>query len=132
MLSTITIRNREEGETLPPELMGSLDLFPIDYNWQWVAEYEGEIVGQVLAANVHGILFLFRITAIPSAPKSWVMLAYRRILAEAKERGCMGFMLFLDDCNKQEVKLMRIVQKHGGMLLPSYGAWAFGTTETGY
>jgi hypothetical protein len=132
MISTLEIRNRYPGEVIPTELMENLGVMQIDPEWQWLAEYEGKIVGQILGVNAHGILMLLRITSTKDAPKSWAVLGLRKVLRDARERGLIGYLCFLDDREKQEVKLMGLVQRSGGVLLPAYGCWAAGSTENEY
>jgi hypothetical protein len=132
MIATLQIRNRYPGEVIPSELMENLGSMTVDPEWQWLAEYDGKIVGQILGVNAHGILMLIRITATPEAPKYWPVLGLRKVLADARERGCIGYLCFLDDRQPQEVKMMRMIQKQGGILLPVIGVWAAGSTDCGY
>ena len=124
----LTIRHPDFLEQLPEEMNAGLEYYTIDREWQWVAEYEGHIVGQVLAAPMHGVLMLLRITATPDAPSFWAVVALRKVLREANRRGLTGYTCFLDDRQPQEVKLMRIVEQHGGGFIPACGVWAAGAT----
>lgn len=130
--SSIIVRHPGILEVLPHELVGDLSGFTIDRHWQWVAEYSGEIVGQILCAPIHGVLQFIRIIGTSTAPRIWAVVALRQVLAEASQRGLKGYMCFLDDSHPQEVKLMRIVERHGGTLIPACGAWAAGSTVGGY
>lgn len=132
MIGQIEVRPRYPGEDIPAELMVGIEPFHIVESWQWVVEYEDKIVAQILTAPAHGLLILLRMMSVPDAPASWLVLALRRILADAKERGLFGYVVLLQDSRPREAKLMRIVQKNGGMLIPFSGALAFGSTETKY
>lgn len=132
MISTLQIRNRYSGEVIPEELMSQLEAMTVDPEWQWIAEYDGKIVGQILAVNAHGMLLVLRITATKEAPKYWTVIGLRKVLRDARERGCIGYLCFLDDRQPQEVKMMRMIQKQGGVLLPVCGVWAAGSTDCGY
>jgi hypothetical protein len=50
-------------------------------------------------------------------------------MEDARQQGFIAYMTYLGDQNPKERKLMRLVQRSGGMLLPSTGTFAFGTTE---
>lgn len=119
-------------DSLPQELMDGLEAYRIDPDWQWVVEHDGKIVAQILACYAHGITILLRMSATKDAPKSWAVVALRQLLRDCRERGCIGFMTMLEDDKKQEVKLMRIVQKLGGYIRPFYGAVVAGTTDLKY
>lgn len=136
MIAQIEVRNRwwrgKELEKLPSELMDGMEPYTIDPEWQWVAEYDGKIVGQILACYAHGVPIIIRITSTKDAPKSWAVVALRQMLKDCRARGCVAFMTMLEDSKPQEVKLMRIVQKLGGYVKPFYGAIVAGSTDLKY
>lgn len=136
MIKQLEIRNRgfvgRELEPLPSSLMDGMEPYTIDPEWQWIVEYDGEIVAQILACYAHGVPLILRITATKNAPKSWAVVALRQMLRDCRERGCVGFMTMLEDSKPQEVKLMRIVQKLGGYVRPFYGAIVAGSTDMRY
>lgn len=112
--------------------MVGFEAFKIDPEWQWVLVVDGKVGAQVLCANAHGMLMIMRLTAREGLPQGWLVRFLRGVLAEAKRAGVIGYVTFLDDRNPVEQKLMRIVQKSGGMLMPATGAWAFGSVEVKY
>ena len=131
--SAIVVRNRTEADILSDELMDvGMRMFAIDYYWQWVAEYNGEIVGQILAAPMHGVLVLLRITASSKAPKNWTVLALRRVLSDAHQRGLSAYVTLLEDRKTNENRLARIAVKAGAVLMPFSGSIAIGPTEIKY
>jgi hypothetical protein len=112
--------------------MRGFEAFRIDPEWQWVAVLDGRIVGQLLAANMHGVLYLMRVTAVAHAPKGWALALFRQVMAEAKAAGLIGYMVLLTDGSKVERRLMSIVQRHGGYLEPVTGVLAAGHLEVNY
>lgn len=132
MIGQVEVRRRYPGEEMPAELMSGLEVFYIVEEWQWVVEYEGKIVAQILTAPLHGLLLLLRMISLPEAPPLWLVLALRRILADAKARGLFGYLILLEDVRPNEVKMMRLAQRGGGMLRPFSGVLAFGSTEFKY
>lgn len=132
MIGELSVHVRTQYDFLPEELFDGLESYVIDPEWQWVVEQDGRIVAQVLACYAHGITILLRISATQDAPKSWAVVALRQVLRDCRERGCIGFLTMLEDNKKQEVKLMRIVQKIGGYVRPFYGAIVAGTTDLKY
>ena len=117
---------------VPDELMSGFEVFRIDPEWQWIMLADGEVVAQMLCVNMHGMLGIVRLTAKSNAPRSWLVRFLRSVLAEAKNYGLGGYLTFLSDSSPSEVKLMQIVQRSGGVLFPSSGAWACGKLEIGY
>lgn len=132
MIGQIEVRLRYPDEEIPAELMTGLEAFHIVSDWHWVILHEDKIVAQVLTAPAHGLLLLLRMMSVPDAPASWLVLALRRILADARARGLFGYLILLQDSKPKEAKMMRLTQLGGGMLLPFSGALAFGSTEFKY
>lgn len=99
---------------------------PPDPRYTWVAIRDAEIVGVLIAGELQRMLLLIRIAATPSAPPTTSMLLLRRAFSDARRRGLLGYLTFLSDSAAAEVKLMRIVQRGHGSLLPSSGVWAYG------
>lgn len=130
-ISNVEVRHPYLNE-VPEELLRGFEAFKIDAEWQWVLVADGKVKAQMLCMNAHGILFILRLTALPDAPGGWAMILFRRVFREAKERGILGYATFLTDANSQERRLMTIVQRAGGCLLPASGAWAFGSVEVKY
>ena len=129
----VTVRNRTKYDHVPDELVDGIELFPgLDYEWQWVVEYDGDIVAQILAAPMHGLLLILRITATSKAPKSWAVLAFRRVLSDALARGLGAYVTLLEDRKANEVRLARMAVKAGGVLLPFSGSIVIGKTENKY
>jgi hypothetical protein len=126
-----TIRHPYVNE-VPADLMRGFEAYRIDSEWQWVLIVDGSVKAQMLCANAHGILLILRLIAFPDAPHGWLAAMLRHVMAEARQAGCIGFITFLSDRNPAEVKLMRIVQRMGGFVLPQSGAMVAGSTETKY
>jgi hypothetical protein len=128
---TIEVRHPYVNE-VPAELLVGFEAFKIDPEWQWVLVSEGKVVAQVLGANTHGVLTIMRISALSSAPNGWALALMRSVLRDCQALGLIGFMTFLADNRRAERRLMRIVQRMGGYLIPVSGVWAAGRLETRY
>lgn len=128
---SIEVRHPYVNE-VPEELMHGFEIFRIDPEWQWVLVVDDKVVAQMLCVDLHGMLGIVRLTAVSGAPSFWLVRFLRGVLTEAKSLGLSGYLSFLSDQNPQERKLMRIVQRSGGILLPSSGVWACGGLEVGY
>lgn len=127
----IDVRHPYVGE-VPAELIVGFEAFKIDPEWEWVLVVEGKIVAQMLCANTHGVLTILRLSSLPGAPNGWALTLCRRVFKECAELGLIGFMTFLADNRKAERRLMSIISRTGGYLMPSTGVWAVGRLETRY
>lgn len=126
----IRVRNLREGEaqSLSPELLdtGMLYLIP---EWVWVVESDAhpEPFALIVASQAHSWLVLWRVLALstpsPEIPLNWFLEALPLVFAEARMRGCVGFMALFADNRPQEVKLARIVSRLAkGGIMPFHGS----------
>ena len=142
MTQTIRVRNLREGEqtTLPAALLdtGMPYLVP---EWVWIiesAEHYGPFA-LIVTSFAHGWLVLWRILSLfplpPGIPLTWFLEALPQVFAEARVRGCVGFLTLLADNRPEEVKMARIITRlaHGGILpfQGSIGAGPLGAGEGG-
>lgn len=125
------VRHPYVGE-VPPALMAGFEAWKIDTDWQWVLVYDGKVVAQLLTSNMHGMLYMIRISSLPEAPKGWALRLFRAVIREVRDRGLIGYMVLLCDDTKAQLRLMRIVQRHGGYLEPICGVLAAGRLELNY
>lgn len=99
---------------------------PLDPEWTWVSENSHGINGLLIAGYCFPFLLLLRIAVTSTAPPSTPLVLLRQALREARRRGLVGYLTFLEDSAAAEGKLMRIVQRADGEMLPASGVWAFG------
>ena len=134
---TVHVRNLREGEsaTLPVELQNH-GMFYLIPEWAWVVECDAYPApfAIIVASQAHSWLVLYRILAIsplpPGVPLTWFMEALPQVFAEARLRGCVGFMTFLADNQPAEVKMARIITRLGkGGTLPFQGSIGAGMLE---
>ena len=93
--------------------------------WAWVVECEAYPTpfAVIVASQAHSWLVLYRILAIsplpPGVPLTWFLEAHPQVFAEARRRGCVGFLTLLDDSRPEEAQMARIAVKlTGGTVLP--------------
>jgi hypothetical protein len=129
----IHVRNLREGEaaTLPAALLDTGTPYVVP-EWAWAVEIDSSApFALIIASFSHGWLLLCRVLAVsplpPEIPLTWVMEALPQVFAEARLRGCVGWLTFLADDRPQEAKLARIVALlPGASLLPFYGSMGVG------
>ena len=128
----------DEAATLPPALLDTGMPF-LDPEWVWVVEPTSPLgpfaprapFALIVTSFCHGWLVLWRILAVsplPSGvPLNWIKETLPQVFAQARLRGCVGFLTFLADNRPEEVKLARIVQMFpGSTLLPFQGSMGVG------
>lgn len=142
MSPAIKVRNLrpDEAPTLPAALLETGMPF-LDPAWAWVVEPVSPLgpfappappFALVVTSFCHGWLLLCRVLSVsplPSVvPLNWIMEALPQVFAEARLRGCVGFVTLLADDRPQEIKLARIIQSlPGAGLVPFHGSMAAGS-----
>lgn len=129
MISTVRVTclfRNEDSIRLPQALAehNSYLLPNLDTKWVWVAIHEGEVKACLIAAPFHGIVFLAVLNAVEGTPGFVVRALLKEALAHIQERGYSSFSTYLDAARVKELKLARIIQRYGGVLLPASGFWA--------
>lgn len=92
-------------------------LLTLDPEWIWLAYGEAEeVVGILIAMEGHGLVFIWRIKMLPEAPHWALGRLLRRFMRDLRRRGCLGYITFLDLCNKStEMALARIASRAGAL-----------------
>lgn len=125
---TFAVRHFETGDMVSAELLDKWALLPLDRKWVWVVEHEDAIKAVLIAAPMHGMVFLLRIGANEDAPGTWLLTLLRTVMAECKERGYIAMMTYLT-MRPEEQKLLRIANREGWYTNLEVGYWAIGSTE---
>ena len=134
---SIQVRNLrlDEAATLPPALLDTGMPF-LDPAWTWVVEPVSPLVpfgppprpfALLVTSFAGGWIVLWRLLAVsplpPGMPLTWFLEAFPQVSAEARQRGCVGFMTLLADNRPEEVKMARIIAgMPGAALMPFQGS----------
>lgn len=89
------------------------ELLTLDPNWVWLAEEEGRVVGVLIASNCHGLVFIWRVKMLPDASYWALGKFFRKFIRDIKERGCLGYLTFLNMHRPEEAALARIAYRAG-------------------
>jgi len=125
------VRNLKPGDQLDHELLGNWAALKLDHDWVWVVEHHANIEAIMIAAPMHGLVFLLRIAATKYAPDGWLLCALRTVLKESQRRGLIAAMTYLTTAPTEQ-KLMRLALRAGWLVQPETGVWLIGSTETKY
>ena|ERR1700731_4749679 len=132
---SIRVRNLREGEAaiLPPALLNH-GMPYLDCPWVWVVESENhsEPFALIVTSFAGGWLVLWRLLSLsplPSTvPLNWFLEAHPQVFAEARARGCVGFLTMLADDRPAEAQMARIAARlTGGTALPWHGSMCVGS-----
>ena len=92
------------------------ELLTLDPNWIWLEEADGEVVGILIAAPCHGLVFIWRVKMLSSAPYWALGKLFRRFIRDLKARGSLGYIAMLDISSRPaEQALARIAFRAGAM-----------------
>lgn len=133
----VHVRNLRPGESasLPAALLGH-GMPYLAEDWVWVVELAPDVTDPIavltnsppvpfaiiIASFAHGWAVLWRVIALsplPSTvPLTWFLEAIPQVFAEARLRGCVGFLTLLSDDRSAETKIARIITRlaHGGIM----------------
>src|SRR5215472_16232413 len=79
------------------DLNSGMENYPnVDPDWVWILKRDGEVVASLFAAPVHGVIFLMRLNAKPSAPPTAIRELMRVAFQCIKGRGYTMFFTFFD------------------------------------
>ena len=127
-LATETMLARQlnpwEVKSLPEALR--LPFPSIRPEWTWVVDSPaiGGVCAILYAGDLHGMAYLARLAALPTAPPSALTLLFRQAFSDLRSRGYSTIMCWLSISQCTEVKLARIIQRLGGGLAPESGWFA--------
>ena len=145
MSPAVRVRNLRAGEQASlPAALRDTGMFFLAEEWVWVVERAAlpSPLGPfgppppapfaiVVCSFAHGWLVLWRLLSIsplpPGIPLNWFKEALPQVFAEARLRGCVGFLTLLADNRPAEVKMARIIASlPGATLLPFQGSLGVG------
>ena len=116
LLMASGVRNYRAGDVIPPELKAGFELIgKLDADWVWVVEEEGQFSGVLIAAPCHGTAVVYRLAVLPGTRVGLLFKLLRAFLADTRERGCVGYITFVDPNIPAQAKLKRIIERTGGL-----------------
>lgn len=125
----VMVRTLKPGEPFPQHLDTGFEQMPVMNDFIWVAEKNGKIVGILMAAPCHGIVFLVRLRTTKDAPAMTVALLFRRCVRDWKARGFKGYFTYVDPSRELERRFIPICRKLGGLQLVSPQVGLVGNLE---
>lgn len=111
----ITVRTLREDESFPQHLGTGFEHMPVMKSFCWVAEHEGRIVGMLMGAPCHGLVYIVRVRIEQAAPAMTALLLFRNSLRDCKQMGFVGYFTHVDPTRENERALIPICRKAKGL-----------------
>lgn len=125
------VRSLTEREEIPQFGHGIAEIPMMDKEWIWVGySYStDEPIAILVAAPMQGVAMLLRLFVKDSASSHVLVGLFRKSLADICNRGYTRYAVFLGDDNKAKAKLLRLVNKAGGEVIPGTFIMAHGPSD---
>lgn len=125
----ITVRTLKPGEAMPQHLDTGFEKMAVMNDFVWVAEKGGKIIGILMAAPCHGVIFFVRVRVEKDAPTMTVALLFRKCVRDCKGRGFKGYFTYIDPSLETERRFIPICRKAGGTQIASVQVGLVGNLE---
>ena len=125
----LSVRTLREEEDFPIHLDTGFENMPVMKSFCWVVEKDGRIVGILMAAPCHGLVFLVRLRVDKRAPVSTTSLLFRKCIKDCMERGLKGYFTFIDPALDFERRMISICHRAHGFQIPSLQVGLVGRIE---
>jgi hypothetical protein len=87
---------------------------PVMNSFCWVAERGGRIVGILMAAPCHGLIFLVRMSIEDSAPKATALLLFRAWIKDSLAMGFKAYFTYINPQGEVERSMIPMCERGGG------------------
>lgn len=102
----------KEGENWP--------LLTLDDHWVWLArDSEGGVVGILIAAPCHGLVFIWRLKMLETAPHWALGKLLRQFIRDLRSRKCLGYIACLDICSRPAEQALHRIAFRAGLVFSS-------------
>jgi len=113
----MTVRTLRACDDFPEGFNTGYEKMPVMKNWVWVAESEGEVAGILMAAPMHGLVYLMRLCIRDGAEKTTAFLMLRTFMRETAKRGFKGYWMHIDPTGEVDRKMIPLVKRAKGFQL---------------
>ena len=107
-------RSLRSSDPFPDNLDTGFEKMPVMKNWVWVAEDDGEVVAILLAAPMHGLVYMMVLRAINNCAENILFSLLRKCMRDCNERGFKGFWLHINPGKVHERRFIPVIKRMGG------------------
>jgi|SRR5215469_15200874 len=111
----IEVRTLREGEPFPQHLETGFEHMPVINRFCWVAELGKEIIGILMAAPCHGLVYFVRMRVPDESPSITAALLFRTAIRDLEKLGFKGYFTHVDPTRPAERAMIPICRKAGGL-----------------
>jgi hypothetical protein len=111
----MNVRTLRACDAFPEGLNTGFEQMPVMKSWCWVAEEDNEVAGLLLAAPMHGLVYIMRLCIREGAPPATAFLLLRGFLRDTAERGFKGFLMHIDPTGAVDRKMIPLVKRAKGI-----------------
>jgi hypothetical protein len=114
----IEVRTLMASDTFPEGFSTGYERMPVMKSWVWVAEEDGDTAGVLMAAPMHGLVYMMRLCIRPGAPRATAVRLLRTCMRDCEKRGFKGYWMHVDPTGEEvNRKMIPIVRRAGGVQL---------------
>jgi len=124
----ISVRTLREDEPMPQHLGTGFEGMPVMNSFCWIAEKDGRIIGILMAAPCHGLIFIVRLR-IEAGHPSVATLLFRHCMRDSKAMGFIGYFSYIDPQRETEAALIPMCIRAGGIQVTQLQIPLVGSTE---
>lgn len=123
------VRTLREDEAMPQHLGTGFEAMPVMKAFCWVAEEPEKIIGMLMAAPCHGLIFFVRLRILKGSPAITAHLLFRTALNDCKKRGFKGYFTYIDEASAIERSFIPICERAGGFRVSATQIGLVGSIE---
>lgn len=110
----IVYRSLRSSDPFPDTLATGFERMPVMKNWVWVAEEDGETLAVLMAAPMHGLVYLMVLRARDNCAEGILLGLLRRCIRDCKDRGFKAFWMHVNPTKRTEGRFIGIIRRMGG------------------
>jgi hypothetical protein len=124
------VRTLLASDAFPVGFNTGFENMPVMKSFVWVAEEDNETAGVLLAAPMHGLIYILRLCIRAGAPSGTAPILLRGFMRDALKRGFRGYILHVDPTQGIGGRLIPIVKKAKGIQMMIPQVMLVGAVET--
>jgi hypothetical protein len=113
----MNVRTLRACDAFPEGFATGFEKMPVQKSWIWIAEVGDETIGVLMAAPMHGLVYIMRLCIREGAPPATAFLLLRGFLRDTAQRGFKGFLMHITPSVERERRMIPMCKRAGGFQL---------------
>jgi len=110
----VLYRSLRASDAFPDALDTGFERMPVMKNWVWVAEENGETLAVLLAAPMHGLVYMMVLRARENCANGILLGLFRQFFKDCVKRGYKGFWFHINPTKTIERRFIPMIRRMGG------------------